>query len=97
MTGMVRVDHGALAAAADGLRATARSIEADLDRLEQDLAPLRGDWTGAAKNAYDEARGRWNAAIQEMFLVLGGLSGSVHESDAAYRAADQRGAGRFGG
>ncbi len=97
MAGTLRVDHGGLAAAAADLTATARAIEADLDRLEQDLAPLRGDWSGAAQLAHDQARARWNAAMQEMFLVLGGLGTAVQESDAAYRAADRRGAGRFGG
>lgn len=97
MTGMLRVDHGALAAAAGELAATARSIQADLDRLEHDLAPLRGSWSGAARVAYDGARTRWTAAMHEMFLVLAGLGTSVEESDAAYRAADLRGASRFGG
>ncbi len=97
MTGMLRVDHGGLAAAATELVSTARRIEADLDRLEQDLAGLRADWSGSAKAAYDQARARWNAAMQEMFVMLGGLGSAVQESDAAYRAADQRGAGRFGG
>lgn len=97
MTGMLRVDHGGLAAAATQLTATARAIEADLDRLEQDLAPLRGDWSGSASAAYDHARGRWNAAMQEMFWMLGGIGGAVQDADAAYRAADRRGAGRFGG
>ncbi len=97
MTGMLRVDHGGLAAASAELTATARSIESDLDRLEQDLAPSRGDWSGSAQAAYDQARGRWNAAMQEMFAVLASVGVAVQDSDASYRAADQRGAGRFGG
>lgn len=97
MTGLLRVDHHGLSAAADQLTATARAIAGDLDRLEADLAPLRSRWSGAAQLAYEESRSRWNAAMQEMFLVLGSLGDAVRESDAAYRAADQRGAGRFGG
>lgn len=97
MTGLLRVDHDGLAAAAADLTATARAIAGDLERLEADLAPLRSSWSGMAQGAYEEARSRWQAAMREMLAVLGGLGEAVRESDAAYRAADERGASRFGG
>ena len=44
----LRVDHAGLDAAADDLRRTVNDIDGRLNRLEQELAPLRSDWTGTA-------------------------------------------------
>ena len=97
MTGMLNVNHGSLSAAAEGLKNTAKRIEADLDQLEGDLGPLKSDWTGSAKAAYDQARQQWNQAMNEMFVLLASVGSGVEQSNQEYRAADSRGASRFGG
>ena len=73
----------------------AKDIEARLDQLEGDLKPLKSDWTGDAKQAYDEAKEKWDEAIVDMITLLQQASQGVDSSNAEYRAADQRGAGRF--
>ena len=91
----IRVSHAGLDRAAEGLHTAVRRIDERLDRLEAELAPLRSDWTGRAQEAYLVARSRWEQAIREMQELLAATSRTVHESNEAYRAADQRGSASF--
>lgn len=89
------VNHAGLDTAADDLARTVKGIDDRLDRLEQELAPLRSDWTGSAQQAYASAKAKWDTAMQEMRDLLQQTSLTVTESNAEYRAADQRGAASF--
>lgn len=93
----LHVDHAALAGTAAGLVAGAQRIGARLDQLEQELAPLRSSWHGEAQDAYHRAKLQWDTAVADMVRLLAQLGHGVEAADAAYRAADRRGAGRFGG
>jgi WXG100 family type VII secretion target len=92
----LRVNHAGLDTAADDLRRTVNDIDDRLDRLEQELAPLRSDWSGNAQQAYLDAKARWDRAIGEMRDLLDQTGRTVLQSNAEYRAADQRGAASFG-
>lgn len=92
----IRVDHGALERASADLQQAVREIRDRLDRLEADLGPLRGDWTGRAREAYAVAQARWDAAVLQMRDLLAETDASVRQADLAYRDADLRGAARFG-
>jgi 6 kDa early secretory antigenic target len=91
----LRVNHAGLDAAADDLRRTVNDIDGRLNRLEQELAPLRSDWAGNAQQAYTAAKARWDGAIAELRDLLDETSRSVRQSNAEYQAADQRGAASF--
>jgi len=93
----LRVNHAGLDTAAEDMRRTVRDIDDRLNRLEQELAPLRNDWAGSAQQAYRVAKSRWDRAIQEMRDLLDETSRTVQQSNADYRAADLRGAASFGG
>lgn len=91
----IRVDHAALATAAQDLMTAAKNIETRLDQLEGDLRPLESQWSGSAREAYRRAQQQWDQAIDEMVLLLRDVSRTVETSNADYRSADVRGAGRF--
>jgi len=91
----INVQHGRLDQGAADVMAAAKDIEARLGQLEGELKPLRSDWTGSAKIAYDEAKIAWDKAIEEMIVLLHNASAGVDTSNAEYKAADQRGASRF--
>jgi 6 kDa early secretory antigenic target len=91
----LRVHHAGLDAAADDLRRTVNDIDGRLNRLEQELAPLRSDWTGNAQQAYVAAKARWDRAIAEMRDLLDETGRSVRQSNLEYQAADRRGAAAF--
>jgi WXG100 family type VII secretion target len=83
----LRVNHAGLDTVADDLGQAVTRIDERLDRLESELAPLRSDWTGSAQQAYTAAK---------MKDLLHETSTAVTQSNAEYRAADQRGAASFG-
>lgn len=91
----LRVNHAGLDAVADDLAQAVTRIDERLDRLEAELAPLRDDWTGHAQQAYVRAKATWDRAMQEMKGLLHETSATVVQSNADYRAADQRGAAAF--
>lgn len=91
----LRVNHGGLDMAAQDLYTSVKEIDDRMNRLESELAPLRSDWTGNAQNAYIAAKAKWDGAIQDMKDLLAQTSQSVSQSNAEYKAADQRGAASF--
>lgn len=91
----LKVVHAGLDRTADDLMAIVNAVDARLRRLEQDLRPLSTAWVGDAQQAYVAAKTRWDGAISDMRDLLRQTSGQVAESNAAYRAADVRGARAF--
>jgi early secretory antigenic target protein ESAT-6 len=91
----LRVNHAGLDMAAQDLSDSVKKIDDRLNRLESELAPLRRDWTGNAQQSYQVAKTKWDTAMQEMRDLLQETSTTVHQSNADYRAADQRGAASF--
>jgi 6 kDa early secretory antigenic target len=91
----LRVNHAGLDTAAEDLGQAVKSIDDRLNRLEGELAPLRSDWTGNAQQAYEVAKAKWDGAMQDMKTLLADTSNTVSQSNAEYKAADQRGAASF--
>jgi WXG100 family type VII secretion target len=91
----LRVNHAGLDTAAQDLYTAVKEIDDRMNRLESELAPLKSDWTGNAQASYHAAKAKWDAAIQEMRNLLDQTSQTVMQSNAEYKAADQRGAAAF--
>lgn len=91
----INVQHGALDQGSADVIAAATAIQTRLNTLEDDLKPLASDWTGAAKEAYAEAKATWDRAIADMITLLNQAGKNVDTSNQEYKAADARGASRF--
>lgn len=91
----LRVNHAGLDTAAQDLYTAVKEIDDRMNRLESELAPLKSDWTGHAQASYHSAKTKWDTAIAEMRDLLDQTSQTVHQSNAEYKAADQRGAAAF--
>ena len=91
----IKVDHGALDEASQNLLTAAKNIDGRLNTLEDELKPLRENWTGSAKESYAVAKSTWDQAIAEMILLLQDVGNAVSMSNGEYKSADQRGASRF--
>lgn len=91
----LKVVHAGLERTADDLMAIVNAMDARLRRLEQDLRPLSTAWVGDAQRAYLTAKARWDGAVSEMGDLLRQTSIQVAQANAAYRAADARGARAF--
>ena len=89
------VNHAGLDQAAQDLHSGVRAIDARMQQLEQELAPLQSQWAGNAQRAYREAKTTWDRAIEEMKLLLADASRTVSQSSSEYAAADNRGAASF--
>ena len=93
----LKVNHAGLDRAADDLMGIVNKIDNRMQSLERELTPLRASWIGDAQQAYTVAKQRWDRAIDEMRDLLAQTSRQVTQSNAAYRAADARGARSFDG
>lgn len=91
----LRVNHAGLETAALDLLQAVKDIDDRMNRLEQELAPLKSDWTGHAQTAYHVAKGKWDTAIEEMRILLEDTGRTVNTSNEEYRNADKRGAALF--
>ncbi|MDO7868006.1 WXG100 family type VII secretion target [Nocardioides jiangxiensis] len=97
MSGMLRVGHAALDDAATGLRSGASRIEGTLDDLTRRLRSRSPEWTGAASEAFERARLRWDTAMRDMQEVLHAMGVAVAAANDEYRHAEAANARRFGG
>lgn len=91
----LRVNHAGLDNAAQDLYTAVKEIDDRMNRLEGELAPLKSDWSGNAQTSYASAKAKWDGALQEMRDLLERTSQTIYQSNAEYKAADQRGAAAF--
>lgn len=93
----LEVDHARMQLTADDLMSIVAAIDARMQALERELAPLRASWVGDAHEAYAAAKATWDRAIIEMSRLLHVTAEQVNRSDGEYGAADARGARSFDG
>lgn len=89
------VNYGTLAAAAADLQSSAGQIESRLAELDRSLQPLRASWTGEAATAYEAAKAKWTAALNDMKALLAQIGTQVTTTSQNYQATDRNVAGRF--
>jgi WXG100 family type VII secretion target len=71
------------------------ALDSQLDQLERDAAPLVSQWTGTARDAYDQRASRWRAAAADLSGMLRAIKGAVDESAADYLATERNNAMLF--
>lgn len=94
--GELKVNFGGLEAAAGDIQNSANQIQGRLDELGSQLAPLRADWTGAASEAYQQAKTKWDSAMADMRNLLAEIGSQVSSSNSDYQATENRNASRWG-
>ena len=72
MTGFdgINVQHGRLDAGSQDVMTAAKDIQTPTRPARGRPQAARLDWTGAAKQAYDEAKAKWDQAIADMIVLL---------------------------
>lgn len=93
--GQLKVNFGALETAAADIQASANQIQARLDELDRELAPLRADWTGSASEAYQVAKTKWTQAVNDMQQLLAQIGTAVQQSNSEYQSAERANQGRW--
>ena len=52
------------------IRNGAQGIRSEIERLESEVAKLRGAWSGEAQNSYDVAQRQWTQSLNELQSLL---------------------------
>lgn len=91
------VQTAQVSALAAEIRTGSQGIRAEIERLESEVAKLRGAWSGEAQNSYDIAQRKWTQSLNELQALLERISGSTEQIAQTYDASDARNAGRFAG
>lgn len=92
-----KANFGGIATASADIVGGANKLESLLADMDQRLAPLKSDWSGAAAESYQTAQRNWNQAISEIKLLLTDIGTQVGRDGESFQSADQRNAARFGG
>jgi early secretory antigenic target protein ESAT-6 len=89
------VTHAALDQAQEDIRQAVQAIDDRLHRLEGELVPLQGEWSGQAKDAYRASKAKWDSAILEMRALLSDTGATVGRANAEYLRTDNAAAAGF--
>lgn len=91
----IRINHAALDQAASDMGSASKAIDSRLEALEQELNPLRNDWSGQAQASYTQAKAKWDQQMRELNTILAQAGQTVATSNVDYAQADKRGAASF--
>jgi len=70
MNNEIKVTQAGMSDLIERLRDAVHGIEGVLHSLDEQVAKLRGGWTGAASDAYDDAQKKWRGQLGEMNDLL---------------------------
>lgn len=82
--GTVKVNFESVANVESRLSTTLKKLQARLDQLDSDLAPVHNGWTGDAKAAYAVDKAKWDKAAEDMNTVLLQLQKAVSAAHEHY-------------
>ena len=68
--------------------ATYRSLQAALEGLESQLAPMVASWDGQAREAYFVQKAKWEQASAAMAQILAQMGQAVQDAHSNYSAAE---------
>jgi early secretory antigenic target protein ESAT-6 len=74
---------------AAGISGKAKTLEARIQQMENDLKPMQASWDGAARDAYHAAQLRWDTAARDLNAILNAVGIAVNESGTGYRDTER--------
>ena len=84
----IKVTFSALATAQSDIVSTTARINSQLADLKQFLAPMAATWHGASAEAYQVQQRKWDAAAEDLTIVLGKVGAAVGAGNEAYQHAE---------
>jgi early secretory antigenic target protein ESAT-6 len=70
-------------------------LNADLEYLEGEGKKLSGTWSGAAQQAYDDRQRKWQAASQDLQIILAEIGSALERSRDDYQETERAATNRF--
>jgi WXG100 family type VII secretion target len=95
MDNAMKVEFEAITDAVARLGTAEAGIGATLSALDEQVARLRGRWSGEASDAYDRAQQEWTTAIRELNELLAQATASLTAARDGFRAAEDANIARW--
>ena len=95
--GDFKVTPGMLVTTSENLRSQARTLGAQLEQFNNDVAARSATWEGEAKESYTQKQGEWTAGMQQMQGALVAFAELVDQLAGNYVRPDRLGANTFSG
>lgn len=92
--GRIKVDYATLEEASQIVTSNAQDIESQLGDLRGMLQNL--DFTGAARDAYQEAQDQWDNSMEDIRSILEALGNAIDTAKENYLATEAANISRFG-
>lgn len=94
-TGEIKVNYASMESLKAGLRQQSTEIQTQLDDLEAAARQLAGNWDGDAKEAFSDAKRRWDASMAHMHQILNDTELRIGNSAVQYAETDRANAQRM--
>ncbi len=91
----IAADFGGMDSIASEIQSAVSRLEGRLASYDQDLAPLKGAWTGEASTAYQAAKKEWESAINDLKGLLAKTGMTVNDASSNFRATEKKNASAF--
>ncbi|WP_433215038.1 WXG100 family type VII secretion target [Dactylosporangium sp. CS-047395] len=89
------VEFAALNQAAADISAALASMQAELDAVDQQVAPMTASWQSEAQQAFAQRKAEWDTAAQDLHLLLNGIKGAMLKSAEIMQAREQANVAKF--
>lgn len=80
----IYVDHARIEHGVAQLRVHKKTFDEVLTQLESDLAPLVSTWSGGARDLYVAKKQAWDAAAQDLTVLLGSIAQLTADAHTGY-------------
>jgi early secretory antigenic target protein ESAT-6 len=94
--GQIKVDFGAVQAAAGDIDSTAQQIDARLDDLHRQIENLNAIWEGSASEGFQAKKRDWETAAKDLQQALAQIGAAVGVAHEAYMQAEARNSSLWG-
>lgn len=91
----ILVTFGELAGAQQSVASTAQQMNAQLEELKRQLAPLVASWTGQAAVDYQAKQRLWDASAADLNQVLTQISVAIGQANDGYQQVERANASRW--
>lgn len=97
MSEYTRAQFGTLEQARADFASTYGSLQSTVDTLDSQLRANLGEWSGAAQEAYYQAKAIWDQAMADMANVLNQLGVVIGVANTNYQQAEAANTALWGG
>lgn len=92
----IKVEFGAVEGAGAAIKSTAQAMDAELDALRAQLAPLAEAYQGTARDMWHQTQTSWDNAQNELNQVLAQIGAATSQAAQDYQATEKGVAGLWG-